>query len=362
MTEEHVIRALEVLVGHRLLSRTPLTEEFVFQKLRSEIVGRDAILKQIAKKFVAGLANWGEIPGPRGIYFFGGPTGVGKTEVALILSRILGDGQQSAIRVDCNTLQGSGSGSDANVLRWKLFGVQAGYVGHVRGEAGLLGRIRDFPESIVIFDEFEKADPLIGQFLLRILTEGQEEDSDGNLLDFRRAFIIFTSNAGCVYDVRASVGFNAILQDAPNRPFVEMDAIRQDLQAAGHGPEFLARIRDWFLFQSLDNDQIVQVIGQQLDRLQKSIAERGFEFHWAEDLVPYLAAQWQPRFGVRHLTTMLKNRLIEQLSVADAQGELRGVTRIQLERLDQPEAAGSSLPTGVAVRERKDQTLIVRLA
>src|SRR5207244_2316370 len=114
------------------------------------------------------------------------------------LSKILGAGRENLLRVDCNTLQGSGSESGPIINR--LLGVPPGYVGYARGQGGILSRVRDLPECVVLFDEFEKAGAAVWRLLLQIIDNGQVEDTDGNLLDFRRSFIIFTTNAGCVYD------------------------------------------------------------------------------------------------------------------------------------------------------------------
>ncbi len=117
---------------------------------------------------------------PRGVFFFCGPTGVGKTETALALSKVLGGGGESLIRVDCNTLQRSGS--DSGPILNILLGVPPGYIGYVRGKGGVLSRVRDNPESVVLFDEIEKADASVGKTLLRIIDTGRCEDNDGNIL------------------------------------------------------------------------------------------------------------------------------------------------------------------------------------
>jgi ATP-dependent Clp protease ATP-binding subunit ClpA len=293
------------------------------------------------------------------VFLFGGPTGVGKTETALALARILGGGREHLVRVDCNQLQGSGTGHESNALVWQLLGVPPGYVGYVRGRAGLLGKVRDQPDAVVLFDEFEKADRTVGELLLRLLDEGRAEDSEGNLLDFHRSFFIFTTNAGCQYEERPPFGFPVAAPKADG-PRVDAEALREHLRAIGLGEEFLARIRHWFLFQGLDTASIRIVIHRQLDGLRQEVEGRGLRWEWDPALVEHLAKQWQPRFGVRHLTTILRHRIIEQLSVADAQGELQGVKIIRLQLA--PAAVAGGTAAGVATRERREQTLLIHLA
>src|SRR5262249_35733194 len=158
------------------VSGPTITVEELTEGLRRHIVGQDDILGRLAQAVVAGRADnaWFLRPGPRGVFLFGGPTGVGKTETALHLSRLLGGGRDALGRVDCQNLQGSGSGWEANPLTWRLLGVAPGYRGHTPGcRDGLLVRVRDFPECVLLFDEFEKADATVGRLMLRILDEGK---------------------------------------------------------------------------------------------------------------------------------------------------------------------------------------------
>jgi len=152
VTEEVLLRALEDMVGHGIAHRERLTETAVLAALRARIVGQDAALEEIAHAFVAGFGDWSRRSGPRGVMLFGGPTGTGKTETALILASLLGEGERNLIRVDCNTLQGSAH--DAGPAIARLLGVPPGYVGYARGQGGILSRIRDVPECVLLFHEF----------------------------------------------------------------------------------------------------------------------------------------------------------------------------------------------------------------
>ncbi|HUT88602.1 MAG TPA: AAA family ATPase [Thermoguttaceae bacterium] len=357
--EEALIQALEHSLGHRVVLPEQLTEKEVYRRLAEKIIGQDVVLHEIARAFTAGLGNWSRRKGPRGVYLFGGPTGVGKTEVAQLLAVILGGQRDALIRIDCNTL--GGSGYDGGPTRNILLGVPPGYVGYARGQGGLLSKIRDLPASVVLFDEFEKAGPEVGELLLRIIDEGRSEDVDGNLLDFRRSYIIFTSNAGCTYD-HSTMGFPTTDEEEEDLPTVDRGALLEELhRRVGLGQEFTARLSHMFLFQALSAQAIRQVLAMQLERLSETAEVRGYRLTWEPDLIDHLASQWQPRFGARFASAMLRNRISEQLSVAETQGELVGVAEIHLDKLAVSESAELSAATGAVSRERKGDTLFIHV-
>ena len=359
ISEDALWSALEDIIGHSIVRSETIREDKLLDQLREKIVGQDDVLRQIARSFVAGLGGWGKRTAPRGAYFFCGPTGVGKTETAVVLSKILGGGGEALIRVNCNTLQGSGrdSGPAINVL----LGPPPGYIGYVRGKGGVLSKVRDIPESILLFDEIEKADPGIGKVLLQILDDGRVDDNDANLIDFRRSFIIFTTNAGCVYEEGRRIGFGESQSTEQVSPHADVEMVKDEMRRLGFGEEFLGRIGAFFVFHGLDPQASRTILERHLDRLHDMAELRGYELKWDADVIDYLASRWQPRFGVRHLITILRNRIVEQLSVADTQGELRGITTIRLRVLDRTELAEADL-TGFASREQINGTLVINLA
>jgi len=363
ITEAVLTEALEDSLGHSVIRPGTLTLETLLEELKSKIVGQDKALETLATSFVAGLSeDWQERDEPRGIFFFCGPTGVGKTETALVLAKILGGGREALVRIDCNTLQGAGYEDPGPVIN-RLLGPPPGYIGYARGEGGLLSKVRDYPECIVLFDEIEKAHPGVGKILLQILDEGRVLDTDSNLLDFRRSFIIFTTNAGCTYEsTRRPIGFvtpdefqdNAAGAAAPK---VSVEAVQDELRRLGYGEEFLGRNIDYIEFVGLHQADIEVVLRRQLERLGETAELRGFELECGEDVIQHLVAQWQPRFGVRQLTTILRHRIVEQLAIAEVQGELKDVTRIRLEKMP-----GEDTVVGLAARKVEGDTVTVFVA
>lgn len=356
VTERQLWSALEDIIGHSLARPEELTEPAVFARLSAKIMGQDEALREVAAAFTAGLGEWTKRTSPRGVFFFCGPTGVGKTETALLLGEMLGGGKDCLVRVDCNTLQGSGHDSGPAINR--LLGAPPGYIGYARGQGGVLSRVRDLPECVVLFDEIEKADPGVAKLLLQILDDGRVEDVDGNVLDFRRSFLIFTTNAGCVYD-RAAIGFDAVPAAVRRAPSVNLESLKAELRGLGYGQEFLGRIGHYICFQALDPGIVGAIVVKQLERLRMAAELRGCRLEWSPAVERHLASSWQSQFGVRHLATILRNRIVEQLAVADAQGELKGVEEIRLELLPEDRAASAPGAGGYALRQRDGKSLTV---
>jgi len=355
--ETALTEALQDMVGHKVMRPESLSEQAVFEHLRSRIMGQDPVLRDLSRAFVAGFSDWTSPGKPRGVFLLGGPTGVGKTETALMLARLLGHGKEMLIRVDCNTL--SASGSDVSPAMHRLIGTPPGYVGYARGQGGILSRVRDMPECVVLFDEFEKTPHGVGEFLLQILDDGRVEDVDGNVLDFRRTFILFTTNVGCTYDHR-QLGFER--SSSARGPWADEQSIKKGLRDIGLGEEFLGRIHHYFVFTGLDQQAVPLIIARQLEAIQDLAELKGLKLIWDDGVIDFLACQWQPRFGVRFLSMILRHRITEQLSIADAQGELKGVAVIRLKVEDstasKPDGADAA---GLSTRKREGETLFIHL-
>jgi ATP-dependent Clp protease ATP-binding subunit ClpA len=362
VTEAVLTEAIEDEVGHSVIKPGTLTADQVAETLHRSIQGQDKAIDTIARGFVAGLsAEWLQHDGPRRIFFFCGPTGTGKTETARRLSMILGGGRESMLRIDCNTLMGSGA-EDAGPINNKLLGPPPGYIGYSRGEGGLLSKIREMPQAIVLFDEIEKASPHVGKLLLQILDEGKVEDSDGNLLDFRRAFVVFTTNAGARYGGGPDLGFKGPREARAVEavPTVTVEEVKDELRQVGYGEEFFGRQIDFVMFEGLTKDVIEKVLHTQLEELRATASERGFRLDWDQAVYDHLLTEWTPRAGARWVFNILRNRIEEQLALAESEGELAGVTAIQIRLLATPGEPAAEL--GRARRERLGDTLVIFVA
>jgi ATP-dependent Clp protease ATP-binding subunit ClpA len=333
LSETHLLQAMEDFVGPILVANQTLGVEEIYQSLRSAIVGQDDNLHKLAELVVAGRSDrgWFLRPGPRGVFLFGGPTGVGKTETAIQLARLLGQGRDNLIRIDCQNFQGSSSGWEANTLTWRLLGVAPGYIGWVPGcRDGQLVRVRDFPECVLLLDEFEKADATVGKIFLRILDEGKAQDSEGHELDFRRSFVIMTSNAGVSYADRPSMGFKPSQSVSPT---ASVQDIHDALKGIGLGQEFLARIQHLFVFLPLLREHVRELVERQLAELEKLVSARGKKLQWSSAVIDWLArrAESQPNMGVRFILSLIRTHILDPLNRAVLSGEMDDtVTTIEL--------------------------------
>lgn len=337
LTETHVLQSLEGFIGPVMLPGKGLSVQELHAKLSEAIVGQEEGLRSLSEAVIAGRADdgWFMRPGPRGVFLFGGPTGVGKTETAVVLARILGGGTDALVRVDCQNLQGSGEGYEANTLTWRLLGVAPGYRGHVPGcRDGLLTRVRDYPECVLLFDEFEKADPTVGRLILRILDEGKCLDSEGTEIDFRRCVVILTSNVGVSYDnpERGNVVFGRQGQPRETATVTE-ESISEGLLRGGLGQEFMGRIQHVVLFRSLTDEHVREIIVRQLRKLEDLATARGKRLSWTDAAIARLAERWKshPHLGARYLGTLVRVQILDPLNVAAAAGELNDVGEIVID-------------------------------
>lgn len=312
---------------HGNSARINVNTDELYAALTDRIVGQDNIMRQLSSTITTRMSKWASSERPRGVFLFGGPTGVGKTETAVQLAQMLSGSANNLIRVDCNTLQPTGHQKTSVI--WTLLGVPPGYMGH--GEGGLLSKVREKPNAVILFDEFEKADAAVGKLLLQILDTGLQQDNMGMMLDFRQSFIIFTSNLGCDYqEAPPKVGFG--VSDAPAKkvPTVDEAKLRSELRMMGYGPEFLARIHQIFLFNALGEADIAEVIGKLVESLQPFIQDQGYTLVQSSDFATSVAAIYEPRDGVRGIINKVRAEFTRSISENERLGNLKGIQTISL--------------------------------
>jgi ATP-dependent Clp protease ATP-binding subunit ClpA len=326
LTESLLTEVLERKIGIPILHPERLTAGDVFKALSAKISGQTEPLRELSDAFVAKLGSFHPERGPRGVFLLAGPTGVGKTQAALELARILGAGRDCLVRINANTLEGSGY--DLGPATAELFGPPPGYTGYVRGQGAALGRVREFPESIVLFDEIEKAPPGVANLLLQILDEGRTEDMDGQVLDFRHSFIVFTTNAGNGGHGGNPIGLSA--RDNVSRAGSEQDRVFSALHGMGFSDEFLGRIDRTFVFATLGRGAIREVFMLRLADIKAELARRGLTLEVPPGLEDHIVGDWSPQFGARHVTHRFERELSDQLNLAESEKQLTNIRRVRL--------------------------------
>ena len=277
------------------------------ENLRRRVVGQEEAVEAVSNAVRRSRAGLKDPNRPIGSFIFMGPTGVGKTELARALADYLFDDEHAMIRIDMSEYM------ERHAVA-RLIGAPPGSVGYEEG-GQLTEAIRRRPYAVVLFDEIEKAHPEVFNVFLQILDDGRLTDSKGRVVDFKNTVIIMTSNVGSQYIHEAAKGN---LSDDDMRR-----AVDQELQQKFR-PEFLNRIDDVIVFHSLTLQQIKQIIGIQLKKLEKIIHERGLTLEISDPAKEFLAQEgYDPAFGARPLKRALQREIIDPLAIRLLEGKFK---------------------------------------
>jgi ATP-dependent Clp protease ATP-binding subunit ClpC len=244
---------------------------------------------------------------PIGSFIFLGPTGVGKTELARTLSRYLFDSEDSLIRIDMSEYMEKFSVS-------RLIGAPPGYVGYEEG-GQLTEKVRRKPYSVILLDEIEKAHPDIYNILLQVLDDGMLTDGLGRKVDFKNTIIIMTSNIGVrqLKDFGKGVGFMTSAKE-DNMEDYEKGVIEKALKRT-FSPEFLNRIDDVIIFNSLTKENILLIIDIVLKGVYKRLEHLGYTINISQPAKDFLSEKgYDPQFGARPLHRAIQKYLEDPLA------------------------------------------------
>ena len=268
--------------------------------LAQRVVGQDAALKAVANAVRRSRSGLKDPNRPIGSFLFLGPTGVGKTELAKALAEFLFDEEAAYIRIDMSEYMEKHSVA-------RLIGAPPGYVGYDEGGV-LTEAVRRRPYQVILFDEVEKAHPDVFNLLLQVLDEGHLTDGKGRKVDFKNTFIILTSNL--ITDV--------------NRDQDVMSVLRGFFK-----PEFLNRLDEILVFNSLTPDDIKKVVDIQIAHLKNRLAERHIELKLDKLAKNWLATNgYSPEFGARPLKRLIVQELENPLAIMLLDGEIRDNTTV----------------------------------
>jgi len=324
-----VVQAWTGIPAGRLLEGETAKLLAMEQALQNRVVGQDAAVRAVSDAVRRARAGVADPDRPTGSFLFLGPTGVGKTELAKALADFLFDDERAMVRIDMSEY-----GERHSVAR--LIGAPPGYVGYESG-GQLTEAVRRRPYTVVLLDEIEKAHPDVFDVLLQVLDDGRLTDGQGRTVDFRSSILVLTSNLGSSYLV------DLTLSPEGRRESV-MAAVRDAFK-----PEFLNRLDDVLIFESLEVEALESIVDLQLDRLRARLADRRLSLQVSDDARRWLAERgFDPVYGARPLRRLVQTAVGDQLARELLGGQVRDGDEVSVDVTDDGTAlrVGAAQPVG----------------
>lgn len=310
VTEENVAEVVAMMTGipiQRIAKNEGERLLSMEAELEGSVIGQNAAISKVVKAIRRNRAGLKDPNKPIGSFIFLGPTGVGKTYLAKILAQYLFDSSDAMIRIDMSEYIEKFAVS-------RLVGAPPGYVGYEEG-GQLTEKVRRKPYSIVLLDEIEKAHPDVFHILLQVLDDGVLTDSLGRKVDFKNTIIIMTSNIGTrqLKDFGTGVGF----QTATRSQSIQKDStgILENALKKAFAPEFLNRIDDVIIFNSLEREDIHKIIDIELKHLFDRVHKLGFQIEVSISCKDHLIERgWDPQYGARPLKRAIQKYIEDELA------------------------------------------------
>ena len=276
------------------------------EELHKRVVGQDEAIQAVSDAIRRSRAGLQDPKRPIGSFIFLGTTGVGKTELAKALAEYLFDDENMMTRIDMSEYQ-------EKFAATRLIGAPPGYVGYDEG-GQLTEAIRRKPYSVVLFDEIEKAHPDVFNVLLQVLDDGRLTDNKGRTVNFKNTLIIFTSNLGSQL-IRENEE-QGIAHEKTSQQVMEL--LKQTIR-----PEFLNRIDEAIMFTPLNEQQIRDIVGLQIEGVHKMLMQSGVDLRITDDAIDYIAREgYDPQFGARPVKRALQRLVLNELSKAIIAGKV----------------------------------------
>ncbi len=266
------------------------------EELARRVVGQGEAIRAVANAIRRSRAGIQEENRPVGSFIFLGPTGVGKTELAKALAQFLFNDERMMTRIDMSEYMEKHSVA-------RLIGSPPGYVGYEEG-GQLTEAVRRHPYTVILFDEIEKAHPEVFNVLLQLLDEGRLTDNKGRTVDFRNTVVIMTSNLGS-----QEIALHA-------RDHAQQERAVNEILRRTFRPEFLNRVDDIIIFQSLTHDQIAKIVELQMCLVAARLEKQGITIRISPAAADYLArAGYDDVFGARSLKRLIQSEILDELSL-----------------------------------------------
>ena len=347
VTEDNVAEVVSMMTGIPI-QRVGQTDSQrllnMADELKGQIIGQDEAIIKLAKAIRRTRAGLKDPKKPIGSFIFLGPTGVGKTELAKVLARFMFESEDSLIRIDMSEYMEKFAIS-------RLVGAPPGYVGYEEG-GQLTEKVRRKPYAVILLDEIEKAHPDVFNILLQVLDDGILTDSLGRKVDFRNTIIIMTSNIGSrqLKEFGQGVGFTTsakVAQADTNAKSVVENALKR-----AFAPEFLNRIDDVIVFNSLQKEDIYKIIDIELKELFGRLLLMGYQIQLTENAKEFIAEKgFDPNFGARPLNRAIQKYLEDPIAEEILKGELKEGDTLEVDFVKDAEE--------VAVKVIKSETAVI---
>jgi ATP-dependent Clp protease ATP-binding subunit ClpB len=288
------------------------------ERLAQRVIGQKAALKAVSDAVRRARSGLQDPNRPIGSFIFLGPTGVGKTETARALAEFLFDDENAMVRIDMSEYMEKHAVS-------RLVGAPPGYVGYEEG-GQLSEAVRRRPYSVILFDEIEKAHADVFNILLQVLDDGRLTDGQGRTVDFKNTIVIMTSNLGSPI---IQEYFMDGKTDKASHQAME-DKVLAELKRHFR-PEFLNRVDDVIIFQSLDEAELARIVEIQIGRLDKRLAQQNLTLDVDAAAKRLLAKEgYDPQFGARPLKRAIQEQLLNPLSLRLLEGEFKPGDKIKV--------------------------------
>ena len=310
VTEQNVAEVVAMMTGvpvQRIAQNEGDRLMSMETELAGTVIGQDEAIKNVVKAIRRNRAGLKDPNRPIGSFIFLGPTGVGKTYLAKVLAKYLFDSEDALIRIDMSEYMEKFAVS-------RLVGAPPGYVGYEEG-GQLTEKVRRKPYSIVLLDEIEKAHPDVFHLLLQVLDDGQLTDSLGRKVDFKNTIIIMTSNIGSrqLKDFGQGVGFGT--QAKKDSKDTDSRAIIENALKRTFAPEFLNRIDEVVMFDTLNKESINKIIDIELKNVFERTKEMGYELELTEKARNFIVEKgWDEQYGARPLKRAIQKYVEDVLA------------------------------------------------
>lgn len=323
VTEDEIAEVVSKWTGIPVSKLTETEKEKLLnldKVLHKKIIGQDEAVSAVTDAIIRARSGVIKLQKPVGSFMFLGPTGVGKTELAKVLTETMFDDEKNLIRLDMSEYMEKHSVS-------RLLGAPPGYVGYDEG-GQLTEAVRRQPYSVILFDEIEKANQDVFNILLQVLDEGRLTDNRGRVIDFKNTIIIMTSNIGSldvISGIDSEVGIN---EEAREEVMKQVRGIFK--------PEFLNRLDDIVLFKPLSKEDIVKIINLNLEGINSDLRDRRVSLRLTDDAIEHIInCAYSIHYGARSINRFIEKEIVTEIGRMLLRDEVEFNQTVEIDSVDE---------------------------